>query len=115
MWRLDPRFYSQFKSGQITKFKPYSKYPACYKDIAFWIPEDYVENDFYELVRELAGDLVEDVKVVDTFEHPKTKRISKCYRINYRHMDRNLTNEEIDVIQFKLRDEVKNRLKVELR
>ncbi len=32
------RFLSQFREGEITKFQPFSKYPPCYKDIAFWIP-----------------------------------------------------------------------------
>lgn len=52
-WSEDPRFLSQFKNGEINKFKPYSKYPACYKDITFWLPQTkqnglkFNENDFY--------------------------------------------------------------------
>jgi phenylalanyl-tRNA synthetase alpha chain len=38
-----------------------------------------------------------------------------CFRINYRSMERNLTNAEIDVLQFRLREEVTEKLKVELR
>ena len=46
-WTEDRRFLDQFKKGEISKFKPYSKYPTCYKDIAFWIPETgFSENDF---------------------------------------------------------------------
>ncbi len=44
----------------------------------------------------MAGDLAETVEVIDEFTHPNTKRMSKCFRINYRHMDRNLKNEEVD-------------------
>eukprot|EP00962_Isochrysis_galbana_P046127 scaffold18435_cov113-Isochrysis_galbana.AAC.9 len=52
----DVRFHKQFKSGQLTKFKSYSKYPPCYKDIAFWLPESGFEpNDFFELGRGVAG------------------------------------------------------------
>lgn len=112
---VDERFINQFQDGKITKFKPYSKYPACYKDIAFWITDEFKDNDFFELVRSLAGDLVENVKIVDEFVHPKTKRKSKCFRILYRSMDRSLTNAEVDEIQFKLRDIVPNKLNVELR
>jgi phenylalanyl-tRNA synthetase alpha chain len=49
LWSTDPRFISQF-SGAVknpeekVQFKLYSKYPACYKDITFWIPQDYSEN-----------------------------------------------------------------------
>ena len=46
-WSTDTRFLSQFKPGVITKFKPYSKYPVCYKDIAFWIEDSFNENEFF--------------------------------------------------------------------
>ena len=114
-WSKDPRFLNQFKAGQITKFKSYSKFPVCYKDIAFWLDEDFNENDFFQLVRGVSGDLAESVELIDEFVHPKTQRRSNCFRINYRHMDRSLTNEEIDKYQFELRDRVANELKCELR
>jgi phenylalanyl-tRNA synthetase alpha chain len=74
-WSSDARFLIQFKSGEITKFQPYSKYPPCYKDMSFWVPpnsEDsaggkgkvFHENDYCEIVREVAGDLVENVTLV---------------------------------------------------
>jgi phenylalanyl-tRNA synthetase alpha chain len=63
-WSTDPRFLSQFKAGEISTFKSYSKYPSCFKDVSFWLPENsnFHENDFCDLVRDVAGDLVEDVK-----------------------------------------------------
>ncbi|KAK0197104.1 hypothetical protein F5146DRAFT_28747 [Armillaria mellea] len=89
-WSTDARFLSQFKQGEISKFKPYSKYPSCFKDVSFWTAQNTSvhENDFCDLVRDVAGDLVEDVKKIDSFVHPKTNRTSLCYRINYRSMDR---------------------------
>jgi len=114
-WSEDERFLSQFKEGEITKFQPYSKYPACYKDITFWVPEGFSENDFMQVVRGVAGDIAETVELLDDFLHPKTNRRSNCFRINYRHMDRNLTNEEVDKLQFRLREEVVSQLKCELR
>ena len=64
-WSTDPRFLSQFSENKITPFKPYSKYPACFKDVSFWAPEGGLhENDFCDLVRDIAGDLAEDVKIV---------------------------------------------------
>ncbi|KAI8051338.1 hypothetical protein BDF22DRAFT_693254 [Syncephalis plumigaleata] len=92
-WSVDPRFLDQF-SRLANSFHP---------------------NDLFELVRDMAGDLVEDVKLVDKFTHPKTGRESHCYRIMYRSMDRNVTNEEINAIQERVREHAPQRLQVELR
>jgi phenylalanyl-tRNA synthetase alpha chain len=49
-WSTDERFTSQFEAGKITKFSPYSKYPLCYKDVSFWIPQSGLHpNDVYEV------------------------------------------------------------------
>eukprot|EP00118_Oscarella_pearsei_P014976 m.131849 g.131849 ORF g.131849 m.131849 type:complete len:287 (+) comp38053_c0_seq18:533-1393(+) len=119
-WSEDPRFLTQFKEiaddlTSTVEFQAYSKYPPCYKDITFWIPKNYNENDFYETVRSVAGDLVEEVKLIDNFCHPKSGQTSHCYRINYRSMDRTLTNQEINELQTELRSQVQLQLGVELR
>merc|ERR1712087_1042104 len=114
-WTADTRFSKQFKAGQITKFKPYSKYPPCYKDIAFWLPDGFEQNDFYELGRAVAGALVEKVDLVDEFTNPKTGKTSNCYRITYRSMDRSLTDDEVNRLQESLRERAASDLAVELR
>eukprot|EP00741_Cyanophora_paradoxa_P016594 tig00020930_g16024.t1 len=114
-WSDDTRFTKQFTAGKITKFKSYSKFPPCYKDIAFWISPEFTENNFCELVRGIAGDLVEEVKMIDEFTHPKTGKTSQCFRISYRSMDRSLTDEEINDLQASVRERVASELKVELR
>jgi phenylalanyl-tRNA synthetase alpha chain len=113
-WSEDARFLDQFKNG-IVKFKPYSKYPESYRDVSFWVPEKYNDTDMYEIVREVAGDLAENVKIVDEFKNPKTNRTSKCYRINYRSMDRSLTNVEVNEIHEQLRNRIVSDLQGELR
>ena len=40
----------QFAAGKNSKFVPFSKYPPVNKDIAFWVPEEFHENGFYEVV-----------------------------------------------------------------
>ncbi|SCV70083.1 BQ2448_1477 [Microbotryum intermedium] len=127
-WTQDERFLSQFENDRITTFKPYSKYPECYKDFSFWIPNQneaerdhglgikaWHENDFCEIVRDVAGDWVEGVQLIDEFVHPKTGRRSVCYRLNYRSMDRSLSNEEVNELQTKVVEEVVREMGVEVR
>ena len=114
-WTDDTRFSKQFKPGQLTTFKPYSKYPPCFKDIAFWIPDGFEPNDFFELGRAVAGELVEKVDLIDEFTNPKKAKTSHCYRITYRSMDRSLTDDEVNKMQEDLRERASNELAVELR
>ena len=53
--------------------------------------------------------------LIDEFTNPKTGKTSHCYRITYRSMDRSLADEEINKLQFALRDLAEEKLKVELR
>ena len=56
-------------------FKHLSKFPPVFKDIAFWTSSDddeastkeFVENDFFDLVRSTAGDLAERIELIDSF------------------------------------------------
>uniref|UniRef100_A0A8I5N785 Phenylalanine--tRNA ligase, mitochondrial n=1 Tax=Papio anubis TaxID=9555 RepID=A0A8I5N785_PAPAN len=116
-WSEDERFLKQFRVSNIdqkVKFQPLSKYPPMINDISFWLPsENYAENDFYDLVRTIGGDLVEKVDLIDKFEHPKTHKTSHCYRITYRHMERTLSQREVRHIHQALQEAVVQRLGVE--
>ncbi|XP_036934781.1 phenylalanine--tRNA ligase, mitochondrial [Acanthopagrus latus] len=107
-WSQDQRFLQQFRVHDIQQpvcFQLLSKYPPLHNDISFWLPEgkdSFAENDFYDLVRSIGGDLVEKVSLVDEFKHPKTGRRSQCYRIIYRHMERTLTQHEVRLVHKRI-------------
>lgn len=130
-WSRDERFLSQFKGvsddlSKLKRFVPFSKYPECYKDVAFWLRSTssaaggqtgaaFHENDIMEIVRDVAGDNVEDVKMIDQFTHPKTGRKSLCYRINYRSLEKTLTNVETNAFHEAVREKLVKEIGVELR
>lgn len=68
-----------------------------------------------EVVRNAAGDSVEDVSLIDSFTHPKTGRQSLCYRVTYRSLEKTLTNEEANALHEQIRGELVARFGVELR
>lgn len=115
-WSSDERFLSQFRSGSLdARFKPFSKHPPCFKDVAFWVGPKFTENSLCEVVRNVAGDLAEEVALVDSFEHPKTHKKSECFRITYRAMDRTLTDDEVNTLQENVRNAIAQQLDVQLR
>ncbi|KAK7204600.1 phenylalanyl-tRNA synthetase alpha subunit [Myxozyma melibiosi] len=119
-WSTDERFLGQFSEGKINRFQKFSKYPSAHRDIAFWLkdgsaPEDFHDNDFMDIVRDHAADLVEDVKLIDKFTHPKSGRHSLCYRVVYQSMERTLQSDEINALQETIRSEVAQKFGVQLR
>lgn len=103
-WSNDSGFLNQFITSDISSkitYKPISQYPQCTNDISFWLPDfecKYNSNDFYDLVRTVGGDMIEQVSLVDSFKHPKTAKTSHCYRIIYRHMEKTLTQDEVNQV-----------------
>lgn len=121
-WSRDSGFLNQFKEKDINNkiiYKTISQYPQCINDISFWLPNDidcpYSSNDFYDLVRTIGGDMVEQVTLIDKFVHPKNGKTSHCYRITYRHMEKTLTNSEANVIHQNIAKTVTKQLKVTIR
>lgn len=94
-------------------------YPQCKNDISFWLPDNHVHtyspNDFYDLVREMGGDMIEQVQLVDNFENKKTSKTSHCYRIVYRSMERTLTQAEVNEVHKKIEAQAVERLGVKIR
>ncbi|XP_003226906.1 phenylalanine--tRNA ligase, mitochondrial isoform X1 [Anolis carolinensis] len=116
-WSKDERFLKQFEVPHIDQkieFQPFSKCPPVINDISFWIPsEKYCENAFYEIIRTIGGDLIENVDLIDVYVHPKTKRVSHCYQITYRHLERTLTQKEVSSIHRAIEKSVVQELGVE--
>lgn len=118
LWSKDTGFMSQFEfenSRCKMRYKPISQFPQCITDMSFWIPETYMCNDYYDIVRTIGGDMVEQVKLIDTFVHPKTQRTSHCYRITYRHMEKTLEQQEVNKVHGRIADAAAEQLRVEIR
>ncbi len=116
LWSKDPRVTKQLKLGQ--KFVEVSKYPPITRDISFIVDNTFVPNNYFDLVRDIAGDLVEEVTLLDKFEDDKKfgkDKISYTYRVIYRSPDKTLKTEEVEPLQNKLYEETKKQFKAELR
>ena len=98
----------QLKIGN--KFVEVSKYPPVVRDISFIVPNTFIPNDYFDLVRDTGGDLIEEVALIDKYENVEKfgeGNISYAYRITYRSLDRTLTATEIDTLHKKLEEVTK--------
>ena len=116
LWSEDPRVKKQLRLGN--KFQEVSKFPPITRDISFVVASDFVPNNYFDLIRDLGGDLVEEVKLLDQYENAEkfgAGKLSYTYRIVYRSNERTLVSEEADKIQKKLYDETVKQFSAELR
>lgn len=105
LWSTDERIKKQLVLG--TEFKEVSKYPPVIRDISFIVEKSFVPNDYFDLVRDVAKDLVEQVELIDRYENDEkfgADKVSYAYRVTYRSIARTLTNAEIDTLHKELEE-----------
>ncbi|VDM62255.1 unnamed protein product [Angiostrongylus costaricensis] len=111
-WSKDSGFLSQF-SGKSPmdsiKYKPVSVHPQVLFDMSFYLPKGVFFNDMtsnvYDVVRNVGGDLVEQVILTDEFVDKKN-RMSQTYRIVYRSHTKALTKAEVNVVHKQIADQL---------
>ena len=116
LWSQDERVKKQLKLGN--KFKEVSKFPPITRDISFVVGKDFVPNNYFDLIRDLGGDLVEEVSLLDKYDNAEKfgpDKMSYTYRIIYRSNERTLKTEEIDPIQEKITKETVAQFGAEIR
>lgn len=116
LWSENPRIKRQLKLGN--KYIPVSKYPPIIRDISFVVDKNFIPNNYFDLIRDLGGDLVEQVELLDKYENSEkfgADKVSYTYRIIYRSPEKTLLSEEIDAIQNKIYTETAKQFNAELR
>lgn len=116
LWSEDPRVKKQLKLGH--KFVEVSPYPPITRDISFVVDKDFVPNNYFDLIRDITGDLAEQVELLDKYEDPKKfgpDKISYTYRVVYRSPQRTLTISEVEPLQNMLYEKTKELYSATLR
>ena len=116
LWSNDERIKKQLVLGQ--KYKEVSKYPASVRDISFIVKKGFIPNNYFDLVRDIAKDLVEQVSLIDTYENDEKLgkgNVSYAYRITYRSVERTLTNDEVSALHRKIEEATRQEYQARIR
>jgi phenylalanyl-tRNA synthetase alpha chain len=116
LWSSDPRVKAQMKLGQV--YKEVSKFPPVVRDISFIVPNTFVPNDYFDLIREVGGDMVENVELLDKYENAAKfgeGKLSYTYRVTYRHLEKTLTNEEVNAVHAQLEERTEKEFNATIR
>lgn len=116
LWSNDERVRRQLRLGN--KYKEVSKFPPIIRDISFIVNKDFVPNNYFDLIRDIGGDLVEEVRLLDKYENEDKfgpDKVSYTYRIIYRSNERTLETKEIDPLQDKIYQETQAQFGAEMR
>ncbi|NXN95523.1 FDXA1 protein, partial [Rhinopomastus cyanomelas] len=118
LWAPDTRFLHQFPQGQLRLFKSFSLYPPSYMhDVSFWLPDggQFDEAAFHTIARQVSGEAVTSIQLLDRFQQSETGRQSLCYRLTFQSWDRALSCQEVAEMQLLFRKQIEQRLGVTLR
>lgn len=116
LWSQDARVKRQLQLGNI--YKEVSKYPAITRDISFVVAKDFVPNNYFDLIRDIGGGLVEEVQLLDTYEDAEkfgADKTSYTYRIVYRSNERTLVAREVDTLQEEIYRQTAQQFNAQLR
>lgn len=114
-WSEDLRFKKQFEKDTVKEFSVYSKYPKVTRDISFYKPDFFNNNDFYSILNEFAQNLVSDTEITDEFEDLKTGKKSITFRVHFESLEKTLVSEEVNEMIEKIKNHLIENYSVEMR
>ena len=116
LWSDDERVKKQLKLGN--KYKEVSKFPPIVRDISFIVDKDFIPNDYFDVIRDIGGDIVEQVELLDKYENVDKfgeGKVSYTFRTTYRSLNRTLTSEEVNALHTEIEKKTESDFKASIR
>ncbi|WPX09983.1 phenylalanine--tRNA ligase subunit beta [Anaerocellum danielii] len=92
------------------RYAPLPKYPAVERDYAFVVPDDVESRVIEEIFKKYSSDILEEFRLFDVYKGQQIKPGFKsyAYKAVFRSKSKTLSDSDINQIQEKILDELKN-------
>ncbi|TPW03817.1 MAG: phenylalanyl-tRNA synthetase beta chain, partial [bacterium] len=114
--RIDVTNLLASRTGTV-HFREASRFPASRRDLAFLIDESRPESSVRELIRTLAGSLLDEITLFDRFLGPPLPagKVSLAYALRFQAEDRTLSDEDLKTLVVRIKDGLAGQLGAILR
>ncbi|NLZ54875.1 MAG: phenylalanine--tRNA ligase subunit beta [Thermoanaerobacteraceae bacterium] len=88
------------KTSRKINFKPLPKYPSSDRDLAIVVKEKVLAGDVLNIIKEIGGKLLEEVKLFDVYQGSQIAKgyKSMAFSLIFRAEDKTLTDKEVNNI-----------------
>jgi len=108
-FEFDAEALFELAAANKKSYRPLPRFPSVTRDVSMFLPPDLENQVIISTIYKTGGSLVESAFPFDKYKD------SAAYRIVYRHPDRTLTEEEINIKQQEIVNALVNKLSVRLR
>ena len=99
------------------RVKPIGRYPKVTRDIAMFVPEAVSHSAIEAVINEVGSPTVEMVRLFDRYKGKQVPEgfVSLAYTVDYRDLNKTLTDAEVNIKHDAILEALTNRLKVSIR
>jgi len=102
---------------EVRLYKPLPRFPSAERDMAFIVSDQVTAAQIEETIREVGGEILRSYRLFDVYRGPQIPqgKRSIAYSLVYQAKDRTLTDEEVDALHNRIKEELVKRFGAELR
>ena len=106
---------SKIVSGNNISFSPFSKFPSVRRDLSFYVQNDINYDKIEKSIKELNIELITSVSLFDVYSNKKDDKKSYSIYITFQHLEKTLTDFQIDKCIERILTKLHSDFSVEIR
>ena len=96
-------------------FSPFSKFPSVRRDLSFYVQNDINYNNIEKSIKKLNIELITSISLFDVYSNKKDDKKSYSIYITFQHLEKTLTDFQIDKCIDRILTKLKSDFSIEIR